>query len=104
MKGKVTDSRSGRPLAKTSVVLLAGQDRIAETTTNQKGEYEFQGLRSGKYGISYTWEGDQPGYWRVDETLILRPGYDYELETVSMAKCSFWRGCKIDWKKVIPCE
>jgi hypothetical protein len=41
VRGKVTDD-DGKPLARSAVTLMSGDRRLAQSTTNDKGEYRFE--------------------------------------------------------------
>jgi hypothetical protein len=52
---------AGASAAGISVEVRQGESRVAETTTNSKGEFEFQGLAPGSYGLTLRKSGLQVG-------------------------------------------
>ena len=52
---------AGATASGISVELRQGDGRVAETTTNAKGEFEFQGLAPGSYGLTLRKVGLQVG-------------------------------------------
>ena len=52
---------AGATASGISVELRQGDGRVAETTTNTKGEFEFQGLAPGSYGLTLRKVGLQVG-------------------------------------------
>ena len=60
ISGRVRVDAGATP-AGISVELRQGDGRVAETTTNAKGEFEFQGLAPGNYGLTLRKVGLQVG-------------------------------------------
>jgi Carboxypeptidase regulatory-like domain len=59
---------AGATASGVSVELRQGEGRVAETTTNAKGEFEFQGLAPGSYGLTLHKSGLQVG--RMDNVSV----------------------------------
>jgi hypothetical protein len=60
-----------------SVKVRRGDEDVAETTTNAKGEFEFQGLAPGSYGLTLRKAGLQVG--RMEE-INVRAGKTFSLK------------------------
>lgn len=52
---------AGESAANVSVKVRRGDEEVAETTTNQKGEFEIRGLEPGSYGLTLRKAGLQVG-------------------------------------------
>jgi Carboxypeptidase regulatory-like domain len=52
---------SGANASGVNVKIRRGEDEVAETKTNSKGEFEFQGLAPGSYGLTLRKAGLQVG-------------------------------------------
>lgn len=59
LKGKVTDGKSGEPLAFANVVILLNGNQVAYATTDFDGKYTIKPVTPGKYTIQATYIGYQ---------------------------------------------
>jgi len=84
--GKVKDER-GKPLPSVEVILLKEGKPLAKTTTTASGEYSFQNLGEGIYGLKagpltlYSIALDGWKEEKFDITLPAPPGYRYKVIT-----------------------
>ncbi|MBK8805224.1 MAG: von Willebrand factor type A domain-containing protein [Bacteroidales bacterium] len=54
IKGVITDLNSGNTIANVQVILLKNQKKVAETKSDNKGEYYFENLSAGIFSIKIT--------------------------------------------------
>ena len=81
---------AGAAASGISVELRQGDGRVAETTTNAKGEFEFQGLAPGSYGLTLRKVGLQVGRMdgvevRAGKTVSLRDRLFLRLDQGTLA-------------------
>ena len=81
---------AGATASGISVELRQGDGRVAETTTNAKGEFEFQGLAPGSYGLTLRKVGLQVGRMdgvevRAGKTVSLRDRLFLRLDQGTLA-------------------
>ena len=50
LRGQVVRSQNA-PVANTKVIVISGRKKVAETTTDADGRFEFAGLRAGMYAV-----------------------------------------------------
>jgi hypothetical protein len=60
---------SGKNAGGVSVQLRRGDEDVAQTTTNAKGEFEFRGVEPGTYGLTFTKPGLRIG--RMEDLEII---------------------------------
>ena len=54
LKGSVWEDETGEPVAYGNVILLDGKDKMRYgTSTNEKGEYQIEGVSYGKYTVRF---------------------------------------------------
>ncbi|HEX8559317.1 MAG TPA: carboxypeptidase-like regulatory domain-containing protein [Pyrinomonadaceae bacterium] len=81
---------SGYSAGGVSVVARRGDEEVARTSTNQKGEFSFQGLAPGPYGLTLRKEGLQVGRMegvevRAGKTVSLKEGLYLPVDEGSIA-------------------
>lgn len=81
---------SGQSAAGISVVIRQGDDEVARTTTNAKGEFEVQGLAPGRYGMTLRKPGLEVGRTeelevRAGRTLSLKGNLFLDIDQGSIA-------------------
>jgi Carboxypeptidase regulatory-like domain len=69
---------SGQSAAGISVLVRRGDEEVAQTTTNSKGEFELQGLAPGRYGMTLRKPGLEVGR---TEDLEVRAGKTLSLKS-----------------------
>jgi hypothetical protein len=82
ISGHITDKASGRPLPRIVVALYsADRAKQAETLTDKEGEYEFVGLKAGKYTVGSDNDdtGNRPN--RICSGTLLNPTIDHWFDT-----------------------
>ena len=54
LKGSVWEDETGEPVVYANVILLDGKDKMRYgTSTNEKGEYQIEGVSYGKYTVRF---------------------------------------------------
>ncbi len=54
LKGSVWEDKTGEPVVYGNVILLDGKDKMKYGTyTNEKGEYQIEGVAYGKYTVRF---------------------------------------------------
>lgn len=54
LKGSVWEDKTGEPVVYGNVILLDGKDKMRYgTSTNEKGEYQIEGVSYGKYTVRF---------------------------------------------------
>ena len=54
LKGSVWEDETGEPVVYGNVILLDGKDKMRYgTATNEKGEYQIEGVSYGKYTVRF---------------------------------------------------
>ena len=54
LKGSVWEDETGEPVVYGNVILLDGKDKMKYgTSTNEKGEYQIEGVSYGKYTVRF---------------------------------------------------
>ena len=54
LKGSIWEDETGEPVVYGNVILLDGKDKMRYgTSTNEKGEYQIEGVSYGKYTVRF---------------------------------------------------
>jgi hypothetical protein len=89
---------SGKNAGGISVHLRRGDEEVAQTTTNAKGEFEFRGVEPGTYGLTFRKPGLQFGHMdnlevRAGQTVSLK---DHLYLPVDEGSIAFIKGSVFD--------
>ena len=67
MKGSVWEVETGEPVVYGNVVLFDGKDKMRYgTATNEKGEYQIEGVTYGKYTVRFVALGYEDKFILID--------------------------------------
>ncbi len=67
LKGSVCEAETGEPVVYGNVVLFDGKDKMRYgTATNEKGEYQIEGVSYGKYTVRFVALGYEDKFILID--------------------------------------
>ena len=67
LKGSVWEAETGEPVVYGNVVLFDGKDKMRYgTATNEKGEYQIEGVTYGKYTVRFVALGYEDKFILID--------------------------------------
>ena len=67
LKGSVWEDETGEPVVYGNVVLFDGKDKMRYgTATNEKGEYQIEGVSYGKYTVRFVALGYEDKFILID--------------------------------------
>ena len=67
LKGSVWEDETGEPVVYGNVVLFDGKDKMRYgTATNEKGEYQIEGVTYGKYTVRFVALGYEDKFILID--------------------------------------